>query len=856
MSSIDNITISPEAFATEELRIPVLGMTCASCVRRVEKALEATPGVRIAAVNLATEQATVEFNSAVTDADQLIHVIKDAGYDVPSTTITLPVEGMTCASCVRRVEKAIEKVEGVQSVAVNLATESATISGITGSLSRSAIEEAVIGAGYSIGERSAGSTDDAYDELTAKRVKELRAIQIKAVAALGVSAVLMLLMYWPDWLLGGQPIESMNTLFIIMFVLATPIQFWAGGQFYRQAFAAARHGQTNMNTLVAIGTSAAYFYSAAVTFFPEQILGPHPMPEVYYETATVIIGLILTGRWLEARARIKTSSAIASLMDLSPQTAKILRNDVEVEVAIGEVAVGDLVRVRPGERVPVDGVVVHGQSAIDESMLTGESLPVDKSAGDDVIGATVNTTGTFVFRATSVGQDTALSQIIRLVSDAQGSKAPIQRLADTISSYFVPIVLALSALTFAVWYLAGPGPAFENALQAAIAVLIIACPCAMGLATPTAVMVGTGRGAEMGILIKGGAALERAHKVDTVVLDKTGTVTRGRPTVVAIIPASGFDSTNLMQTAAAVEVASEHPLGQAIVRRAQDDGMPLAGVEAFQSVPGFGVSARVDAQLVLVGNPAFLASKGISVEELANDGYAVAAKGQTPMYVAIGDRFAGIIAVADTIKPESTQAIASLQASKRDVWMLTGDNRATAAAIAAQVGIASDHVISDVLPSEKAGVVERFQAEGRVVAMVGDGVNDAPALATADLGIAIGTGSDVAKEASDVTLVGSDLRGVPNAFTLSETTMRTIRQNLFWAFAYNVVLIPVAMGVLYPFTGHLLNPGLAAAAMALSSVSVVTNSLRLRGFGGSSRNMTSSGGSATVAKQFTPVRAA
>jgi Cu+-exporting ATPase len=823
-----------------EIRLPIGGMTCASCVRRVERSLEKKEGVKSVAVNLATEEATIDFDPAVVQAADLVATIESAGYSVPTTTVTLPVDGMTCASCVRRVEKALEKVEGVQSVSVNLATETATIQGHAGSLDRSALESAVVRAGYAIRE-SDETAESEDDSLTDRRLAELRNLKIKAVAALAVSALLMFLMYWPDWLFGGQPFDSMQSMNYLMFALATPIQVWAGWQFYRLAFAAGRHGQMNMNTLVAIGTSAAYLYSAAVTFFPERLVDHHDMPEVYYETATVIIGLILVGRWLEARARLRTSSAITALMDLAPATARVIRNDDEVEIPLAAVAVGDLVRVRPGERIATDGVVLSGQSAVDESMLTGESLPVEKESGDEVIGATVNTTGTLTFRATRVGKDTALAQIIKLVGDAQGSKAPIQRLADTISSYFVPIVLVLSALTFAIWYLVGPAPEFRNALQAAIAVLIIACPCAMGLATPTAVMVGTGRGAEMGILIKGGAALEQAHKIDTVVLDKTGTVTQGKPAVVAVVPAGRFDESLLLRLAAATEIGSEHPLGAAIVRAAREQGLTIENATGFRATPGKGVSATVEEKQIVIGTRAFLAESGIETDALTARGAELASLGQTPMYVGIDGRAAGIIAVADTLKPDSVEAIGQLRAQGRDVWMLTGDNRATAVAVAAQVGLPEERVIAEVLPSEKAGVVERLQSEGRIVAMVGDGINDAPALATADLGIAIGTGADVAKEASDITLVGGDLRGVGNALDLSRQTMRTIRQNLFWAFAYNVVLIPVAMGVLYPFTGHLLNPGLAAGAMALSSVSVVTNSLRLRGFRGRSGAPTSSG---------------
>ncbi len=823
-----------------EIRLPIGGMTCASCVRRVERALEKKEGIHAVAVNLATERATIDFDPQIISPSEIVSTIEAAGYTVPTETIALPIDGMTCASCVRRVEKALVRVAGVDRVAVNLATETATVEGLAGSYSRAALEAAVTKAGYSV-RQSDSAVANETDALHEHRLRELHSLKVKAIAALAVSAMLMLLMYWPDWLLGGQPIESMRTLNKVMFVLATPIQLWAGWQFYRQALVAGRHGQMNMNTLVAIGTSAAYLYSTAVTFFPDRIVGHHDMPEVYFETATVIIGLILTGRWLEARARLRTSSAISALMDLAPSMARVIRDGEEIEVPLSAVLVGDLVRVRPGERVATDGIVVSGQSAIDESMLTGESLPVEKAAGDEVIGATVNTTGTLTFQATRVGQDTALAQIIRLVSGAQGSKAPIQRLADTISSYFVPIVLLLSAFTFAIWYLVGPSPEFRNALQAAIAVLIIACPCAMGLATPTAVMVGTGRGAEMGILIKGGAALEQAHRIDTVVLDKTGTVTRGKPEVVDILPIDGRNDAELLRFAASTEIGSEHPLGRAIVRRARESQLTLSEASDFQAVPGKGVVATIGGKRVQIGTPAFLSASGIDVEAMLADGSLLASNGKTPMYVAVDNALAGVIAVADTIKPESIEAISMLRAQGRDVWMLTGDNLETAAAIALEAGIPRDRVIADVLPSEKASVIERLQQEGKSVAMVGDGINDAPALATADLGVAIGTGADVAKEASDITLVGGDLRGVSNAFELSRQTLRTIRQNLFWAFAYNVVLIPVAMGVLYPFTGHLLNPGLAAGAMALSSVSVVTNSLRLRGFRRAQDKATNSG---------------
>ncbi|CAN5736780.1 heavy metal translocating P-type ATPase [soil metagenome] len=830
MTATPTLPKNSHAPATSEIRLPIEGMTCASCVRRVERALEKVEGVSAVSVNLATDEATIAFDPAKADQSMLTKAVESAGYGIPVLEVSLPVEGMTCASCVRRVEKALERVPGVEAVSVNLATETATVRGVAGGAGRAALVAAVEGAGYGVRDIAESGSEDESAALASAKHRELRKLQITAVASLAVSAVLMLLMYWPDWLFGGQPFESMKTMFVVMFVLATPIQFWAGGQFYKQAFAVGRHFQGNMSTLVAMGTSAAFFYSAAVTFFPERLLGHHTMPEVYFETATVIIGLILTGRWLEARARIKTGAAISSLMDLSPKVARVIRNDEEIEIPAADIRIGDVVRVRPGEKIATDGVILMGASTVDESMLTGESLPIDKAPGDEVIGATLNTTGMFTFRATRVGKDTALAQIIRLVSEAQGSKAPIQRLADTISSYFVPIVLAAAVVTFSVWYLAGPDPAFRNALQAAIAVLIIACPCAMGLATPTAVMVGTGRGAELGVLIKGGQALEQTHKVTAIVLDKTGTITRGRPSVSAIVPAAGFERETVLEVAASAEQGSEHPLGAAIVRYAREAGSNLQSVDQFAALAGQGIAASANGREVLVGTWSLLDSRGIDTGPLRAGAAEMASAGQTPMYVAIDGLLAGIIGVADTVKPESASAIAQMRSLGLDVWMLTGDNRVTAESVAAQVGIPADHVVAEVLPGAKSDAVRSLQERGQIVAMVGDGINDAPALAQADLGVAIGTGADVAMEASDITLVGGDLRGVVTAFALSEQTMHTIRQNLFWAFAYNVVLIPVAMGVLYPFTGQLLNPGLAAGAMALSSVSVIANSLRLRSF--------------------------
>jgi P-type Cu+ transporter len=739
---------------------------------------------------------------------------------------TLSIEGMTCASCVRRVEKALGKLPGIESAGVNLATEQATVRFNPAVVGRDEMRAAVERAGYGsrevapVDSTDALGSEDAADESSLRRARETRDLLIKSTVSIGVGLLIMVGMFVP------LPL-SMEARFWAMFALATPVQFWAGWGFYRGAWMAARHGQTNMNTLIAVGTSAAYLYSAFVTFFPRAVSGSGIVADVYYDTSTVIIGLILMGRYLEARAKGRTSDAIRRLLTLAPTTARVVRGGAERDVPLSEVQTGDTLRVRPGGRVPVDGVVLEGASAVDESMLTGESIPVDKEPGASVIGGTLNKSGSFLFRATRVGKDTALAQIVRLVEDAQGSKAPIQRLADEISSYFVPAVLALAALTFGVWMLFGPEPRLTFALVSTIAVLIIACPCALGLATPTAIMVGTGKGAEMGVLIRGGEALESAHRVTAVVLDKTGTLTRGKPSVTDVI-ASGVEENELLRLAASAERGSEHPLGEAIVARAEELGLSLPAPSRFGSIAGHGVEATVEGRDVLIGNARLMSERGVSLGALEEQSEELSAGGKTPVYVALDGRAAGIIAVADTVKPEAAHAVGEMEALGLKVWMLTGDNRATAQAIARTLGIRN--VLAEVLPADKAAKVRELQEAGERVAMVGDGVNDAPALAQADLGIAIGTGADVAVEASDITLVGGDVRGVVRAIALSKRTIGTIRQNLFWAFIYNVVLIPVAAGLLYPFFGLLLNPIMAAAAMAMSSVSVVTNSLRLRSF--------------------------
>ncbi len=769
-------TGSPE---TTEVTFPVTGMTCASCVRRIEKALTKVPGVARANVNLATEKATVSFDPAVASLDDLKRAVERAGYGVGA----LPP---SAAAALERPEAEVRR--------------------------------------HGVAARPAEPEQDQHEVAAQRELDDLkRKWQVSLVAGL----TMMALMYLPLGL-------DMVLLAPLLLIAATVVQFWAGSGFYRAAWQAARHGSTNMNTLVAVGTSVAYGYSAFVTLWPTLAARWGFPYHLYYETAVIIIALILLGRWLEARAKKQTGAAIKALMGLQARTARVIRGGVERDLPIEQVQVGDLVRVRPGEKVPVDGIILEGQSALDESMLTGESLPVEKGPGDEVIGATLNKSGSFIFRATKVGKDTTLAQIVRLVEEAQGSKAPVQRLADTISSYFVPAVLALAALTFFGWLLFGPEPKLTFALQTAIAVLIIACPCALGLATPTAIMVGTGKAAEYGVLIRGGEALEAARRIDTIVLDKTGTLTRGRPAVTRVVATNGLAEPELLRLAAAAEVGSEHPLGEAIVTRARELGLALPPAEGFRAVAGKGIEARVEGHALALGNRALMAQLGVSLdgpEELDALARELAATGATPMLLALDGRLAGVIAVADTLKPESREAVEQLRALGLDVWMLTGDSRAVAEAIAREAGIdPKRNVLAEVLPEQKAEKIKELQAQGRVVAMVGDGINDAPALAQADLGIAIGTGTDVAIAASDITLIGGDLRTIVTAIVLSRKTVGVIKQGLFWAFAYNVLLIPVAMGALYPLFHVLLSPVLAAAAMAMSSVSVVTNALRLRTF--------------------------
>ncbi len=806
----------------KRIELPVEGMSCASCVARVEEGLQKTPGVTAAQVNFASERASVAFDPKRISVEDLVAAVHGSGYAVPRERLVIPISGMSCASCVEKVEAALRATDGVLQASVNLAREQAAVEFVPGVATPEALRRAVRDAGYD----ALAPEEGTVDREAQRRARELAALRTRLIGA----ALLSIPILWGSLPHMGVEIWGPAVLhsWTVQFLLATPVQFWAGWRFYRGMWAALRHGAADMNTLIAVGTSAAYLYSAAATFAPQWFTGGGLEPMVYYETASIIIVFILLGRYLEALAKGRTSEAIRRLIGLQARTARIVRDGQEVDVAVEDVAVGDVVVVRPGEKIPVDGVVLSGSSTIDESMITGESMPVEKGEGAEVIGATLNRTGTFRFRATKVGRDTALAQIIRLVEQAQGTKAPIQRLADRVAAYFVPAVIVIALVTAAVWLAFGPPPALTYALLNFVAVLIIACPCALGLATPTAIMVGTGRGAEAGILIRGGEALEVAHRITAVVLDKTGTLTRGAPAVTDIVSADGYERATLLRLVGSAERGSEHPIGEAIVARAHTDGLALGEATAFEAIPGHGIAATVDGHRVLAGNTALMARHGVPLDGLGARADVLAGEGKTPMLVAIDGRPAGVISVADTLKRNSREVVAALQRMGLQVVMLTGDNRRTAEAIAEQVGI--KRVLAEVKPDEKVAHIETLQGEGHVVAMVGDGINDAPALARADLGIAIGAGTDVAIESAGIVLIGDDLRGVLSAIALSRRTMRTIRQNLFWAFAYNVALIPVAAGVLYPLTGMLLSPVLAALAMAASSVTVVSNSLRLRAY--------------------------
>ena len=730
---------------------------------------------------------------------------------------SFPIKGMHCASCVKVTERALKKTPGVKDAVVNLATAKATVTYDTDTCTPEQMAGSIAKTGYTL------ELEDKNEEMQKKeKQKELTNLRTKVFVSLIVGALIL----WGSFpgLMNTAPEILRN--FFVQLLLATPIQFWAGLGFYRATIPALKHRTANMDTLVALGTTVAYAYSAFVTFFPNVVmqLGVEHMP--YFDVSVIVIGLILLGRYFEAKAKSGTSDAIKKLIGLQAKTARVIRGKKEFDLPIEEVVIGDIIQVRPGEKIPVDGVIVEGESSIDESMITGESIPVDKVKGDTVVGATMNKTGTFTYKATKVGSDTMLAQIIKLVEEAQGSKAPIQRLADLVSSYFVPIVIMLAFLTFGVWYIFGGESAFLFALLNTVAVLIIACPCAMGLATPTAIMVGTGKGAEHGILIKDAESLEIANKIKIVVFDKTGTLTKGKPEVTDVIPLNKLKKDEVLRLAASIEKGSEHSLAESIVKEAEDQKMKLESASKFKAIAGHGVKGYVGKKEVYFGNRRLMDRENVSYKEVTEQISKLENEGKTVMLLATDKKFVGLVAVADTIKETAKKGVEALQKKGIEVVMITGDNQRTANAIAKKLGI--DRVLAEVLPDQKEAEVRKLQAEGKKVAMVGDGINDAPALAAADVGIAMGTGTDVAIEAADITLINKDLQSVASAIELSKKTMRTIKLNLFWAFGYNVILIPVAMGALYPFFGLLLSPIFASVAMATSSVSVVSNSLLLK----------------------------
>ncbi|WP_426175304.1 heavy metal translocating P-type ATPase [Massilia sp. TWR1-2-2] len=810
------------------LSLPVEGMACASCVGRVERALKALPGVQTAAVNLATERADITF-TGLADPQAAVNAIKSAGYNVREETTELAIDDMTCASCVGRVEKALAKITGVLKATVNLATERASVRHLAGLVSTADLEAAVERAGYK-SRRLSAETATAGDQDAERRESEARALRrallIAAILTLPVFILEMgshLIPAMHHWIMG---VLGEQTSWYIQFALATLVLFGPGLRFFRKGVPALLRGAPDMNSLVSLGTAAAYGYSVVATFVPEVL--PPGTANVYFEAAVVIVTLILLGRTLEARAKGRTSQAIKRLVGLQAKTARVERNGETVEIALDQVTTGDVVLVRPGEKIPVDGEVVEGASYVDESMITGEPVPVSKGVGAEVVGGTINKTGAFSFRVTKVGANTVLAQIIRLVEQAQGSKLPIQALVDKVTMWFVPAVMAAAALTFLVWLMFGPDSALTFALVNAVAVLIIACPCAMGLATPTSIMVGTGRAAELGILFRKGEALQALRDVSVIALDKTGTLTKGRPELTDLVTAEGFEYNEVLALVAAVETRSEHPIAEAIVAAAKQRAITLAPIDGFDATPGFGVSAKVAGRIVAVGADRFMTQLGLDVSSFLPTAQRLGEQGKSPLYAAIDGRLAAVIAVADPIRETTPAAIKALHALGLKVAMITGDNAATAAAIARQLGI--DDVAAEVLPGGKVAALKQFRINGARVAFVGDGINDAPALAEADVGLAIGTGTDVAIEAADVVLMSGDLRGVPDAIALSKATIRNIKQNLFWAFAYNAVLIPVAAGALYPVNGTLLSPIFAAAAMTFSSVFVIGNALRLKRF--------------------------
>lgn len=815
--------------------LSIRGMTCAACAQRIEKTVRKLSGIEQANVNLASEKLFVEFDASSLPLDTIKASVAKIGYEVVEKTdnsnVTIPIGDMTCAACAQRVEKAIKRLPGVASVSVNFATEKATVAYDPHQVRLSVIREAIEKAGYKVLETN---KVDAADEDRIRKQKAIRTLWTKFIVASVFAFPLLYVAMVPMITFITLPFYAelhnlmMNypLIYALVELLLTLPVIGVGYKFYTVGYKSLFMRSPNMDSLIAVGTTAAVIYSIYNTW---QIANGNfaAVDALYYESAGVIIALIMLGKTLEAVSKGRTSEAIKKLMGLAPKTAIIMQDGVEKEIPIDEVEIGDIIVIKPGAKIPVDGTIIEGQTAIDESMLTGESMPVDKKAGDPVYTASLNTTGLIQFKAEKIGSDTALAQIIKLVEDAQGSKAPIAAIADKVSGVFVPVVCLIALIAGLAW-LIGTGGDIKFALTIFISVLVIACPCALGLATPTAIMVGTGKGAENGILIKGGEALETAHKINTIVFDKTGTITEGKPTVTDVLTVEGTSADELLQIAASAEKGSEHPLGQAIVTGAQGKGLELLKVDNFQSITGHGIEAAINGQAILAGNRKLMDERGISLSAMETKSDQLAGEGKTPMYIAVDGGLAGIVAVADVVKPSSKSAIKSLHQMGIEVAMITGDNKKTADAIAKQVGI--DRVLAEVLPQDKSNEVKKLQAEGRMVAMVGDGINDAPALAQANIGIAIGSGTDVAVESADIVLMHSRLTDVPTAIQLSKRTIRNIKQNLFWAFGYNVIGIPIAAGLLYLFGGPLLNPMFAAAAMSCSSVSVLTNALRLKRF--------------------------
>ena len=809
----------------QTVALPVMGMTCASCAARIERALKSVRGVSGAAVNLATERATADFDDKITSLEVLVKAVEETGYKVEAGETTMAIQGMTCASCVQRIERALQNLPGVISARVNLATERATVRFLPTKVTSTLLKRAVEDAGYEV----AGDDTDSDPQHPAREREQARLKRdffFSAAVTLPIFAITMLPMVIHGghaWLDQQIPVRIQN---YFLFALATAVQFGPGLRFYQRGLAAARHLAPDMNTLVILGTTAAYGYSVLVTFFPS--LFPAGTAHVYYEAGATIITLVLLGKYFETLAKGRTGEAIKKLLSLQAKAARVIRNGAEVEMPVEDVMPGDLVTLRPGEKIPVDGEVVSGASYVDESMISGEPIPVAKQIGANLVGGTINQNGALTFRATKVGADTVLARIVKMVEDAQGSKPPIQALADTVVRYFVPVVIGMASLTFALWFFLAPPPALAFALVNSVAVLIIACPCAMGLATPTSIMVATGKAASLGILFRKGGALQTLQEVRVIALDKTGTLTKGKAELADFIPAPGFSRDEVLGLIAAVEQYSEHPVAGALVAHAKKQGLVLNSAEHFESVAGLGVSAIVSNQQIRVGSARYLQQAGIDLQALSVEAARITVEGQAPLYAAVDGREVAVFSVADPLKESTPAVISDLKTLGLRVAMITGDNRQTADTLGKRIGM--DEVLAEVLPAGKVEAVQRLQTGGVKVAFVGDGINDAAALAQADVGIAIGTGTDIAIEAADVILMSGDLRGIVNAMDLSKATWRNIKQNLFWAFFYNVLLIPVAAGALYPVFGLLLSPMVAAAAMGVSSLFVLTNALRLKRF--------------------------